>query len=166
FMSPMSHKSFSLHPWTPTDLYTLSLHDALPIFFNEQHLSVGVSGYKIDETDGYDTWLWPDVTRFPSGFSAEQIRQTYGLQIQKMTADWFRERNQRTYGLSRASNAGASALPYVIYNDYYNHRDFITALCNSSFIGVLWLLEARSSATSEEWLRRMQAVCLSPMAML
>src|SRR5690606_9301038 len=26
--------------------------------------------------------------------------------------------------------------------------------------------EARSSATSEEWLRRMQAVCLSPMAML
>jgi alpha-glucosidase (family GH31 glycosyl hydrolase) len=134
--------------------------------FNAQHLSIGVSGYKIDETDGYDTWLWPDVAKFPSKFSAEQVRQTYGLQFQKMTADWFRERNQRTYGLTRASNAGASALPYVIYNDYYNHKDFITALCNSSFIGVLWTPEARSSKTSEEWLRRMQAVCFSPMAML
>ena len=148
------------------DFHVPTARELYKKLFNEQHLSVGVSGYKIDETDGYDTWLWPDVTRFPSGFSAEQIRQTYGLQIQKMTADWFRERNQRTYGLSRASNAGASALPYVIYNDYYNHRDFITALCNSSFIGVLWTPEARSSATSEEWLRRMQAVCLSPMAML
>jgi len=134
--------------------------------FLEQHLSIGVSGYKIDETDGYDSWLWPDVARFPSGYSAEQIRQTFGLQVQKMTADWFRERNQRTYGLSRASNAGASALPYVLYNDYYDHRDFITALCNSSFIGVLWTPEARSSITPEEWLRRMQAVCFSPMAML
>jgi alpha-D-xyloside xylohydrolase len=57
-------------------------------------------------------------------------------------------------------------MPYVIYNDYYNHKDFITALCNSSFIGVLWTPEARSSKTSEEWLRRMQSVCFSPMAML
>jgi alpha-glucosidase (family GH31 glycosyl hydrolase) len=134
--------------------------------FTEQHLGIGVSGYKVDETDGYDNWLWPDVAKFPSGFSAEQIRQTYGLQFQKMSADWFRERNTRTYGLARASNGGASALPYVIYNDYYNHRDFITALINSSFIGVLWTPEARSSKSSEEWLRRMQTVCFSPMAML
>jgi alpha-D-xyloside xylohydrolase len=86
--------------------------------------------------------------------------------VQKMTADWFKERNQRTYGLVRASNAGASALPYVIYNDYYSHRDFITALINSSFIGVLWTPEVRASKTPEEWLRRMQSVCFSPMAML
>jgi alpha-D-xyloside xylohydrolase len=31
---------------------------------------------------------------------------------------------------------------------------------------VLWTPEARSSKTSEEWLRRMQSVCFSPMAML
>lgn len=134
--------------------------------FSKQHLSIGVSGYKVDEVDGYDQWLWPDVATFPSGVSAEQMRQLYGLQFQKMTADWFRERNQRTYGLVRGSNAGASALPYVLYNDYYDHRDFITALCSSSFAGVLWTPEARSSKTSEEWLRRMQTVCFSPMAML
>ncbi|KAA9349455.1 glycoside hydrolase family 31 protein [Larkinella humicola] len=134
--------------------------------FSEQHLAVGVSGYKVDEVDGYDNWLWPDVAKFPSGIGAEQMRQIYGLQFQKMTDDWFRERNQRTYGLVRASNAGSPAMPYVIYNDYYDHRDFITALCSSSFAGVLWTPEARSSKTSEEWLRRMQTVCFSPMAML
>lgn len=134
--------------------------------FTTQHLDIGVSGFKVDEVDGYDNWLWPDVAKFPSETSAEQMRQVYGLQFQKMTADWFREKNQRTYGLVRASNAGAASLPYVLYNDYYNHRDFITALCNSSFIGVLWTPEARSSKTAEEWLRRMQAVCFSPMAML
>ncbi|WP_461092581.1 glycoside hydrolase family 31 protein [Spirosoma gilvum] len=134
--------------------------------FSQQHLSIGISGYKVDEVDGYDHWLWPDVATFPSGIPAEQMRQIYGLQFQKMTDNWFRERNQRTYGLVRGSNAGASALPYVIYNDYYDHRDFITALCTSSFIGVLWTPEARSSKTSEEWLRRMQSVCFSPMAML
>lgn len=135
------------------------------LFFS-QHINIGVSGYKADETDGYDEWLWPDAATFPSGVSGEQMRQIYGLQFQKMTDGWFREKNQRTYGLSRASNAGASSLPYVIYNDYYDHHDFITALCNSSFIGVLWTPEARSSKTSEEWLRRMQSVCFSPMAML
>ena len=66
----------------------------------------------------------------------------------------------------RASNAGGSSFPYVIYNDYYSHRDFITALINSSFIGVLWTPEVRSSPTAEEWLRRMQTVCFSPLAML
>ncbi|MFM2231507.1 MAG: hypothetical protein RJB31_208, partial [Bacteroidota bacterium] len=134
--------------------------------FFKQHLQLGVSGYKMDETDGYDSWLWPDVASFPSGFSAEQMRQIYGLKMQQMTAGWFRETNKRTYGLTRASNAGASGMPYVIYNDYYNHKDFITALVNSSFAGVLWTPEVRASKTAEEWVRRIQSVCFSPMAML
>ncbi len=134
--------------------------------FLTNHLSIGVSGYKIDEVDGYDFWLWPDVATFPSGYSGEQMRQVYALLVQDMTADWFRELNQRTYGLVRASNAGASSMPYVIYNDYYSHKDFITALVNSSFLGVLWTPEVRASETAEEWVRRMQSVCFSPMAML
>ncbi len=134
--------------------------------FFKQHLQLGVSGYKMDETDGYDSWLWPDVASFPSGFSAEQMRQVYGLKMQQMTAGWFKEMNKRTFGLTRASNAGASGMPYVIYNDYYDHKDFITALVNSSFAGVLWTPEVRASKTAEEWVRRIQSVCFSPMAML
>jgi len=134
--------------------------------FKREHVDIGVSGYKIDETDGYDHYVWPDVATFPSGLAAEQIRQTYGVLLQKATTRVYREKNLRTYGLTRASNAGAASFPYVIYNDYYSHEDFITALCNSGFAGVLWTPEVRSSQGGEEWLRRMQSVCFSPMAML
>ncbi|HEV8303962.1 MAG TPA: TIM-barrel domain-containing protein [Gemmatimonadales bacterium] len=134
--------------------------------FEREHLALGVSGYKIDEVDGYDRWLWPDDAVFPSGLSGEQMRQVYGLVLQRATADLFHRRNERTYGLVRASNAGAASLPYVIYNDYYSHPDFITALVSSSFIGVLWTPEVRASRTGEEWVRRMQSVCFSPLAML
>lgn len=152
--------------WAVPDL---TIPEAQNIFWSEfkkNHVDIGVSGYKIDEVDGYDRYLWPDVTTFPSGHSAEQMRQTYGLLVQKQSAELFRERNSRTYGLVRASNGGGVSFPYVIYNDYYKHEDFITALINSGFAGVLWTPEARASKTGEEWLRRMQSVVFSPMAMI
>lgn len=142
----------------PQNIFIKQLYDS--------QISIGISGYKIDENDGYDRWLWPDVARFPSGNSAEQLRQTYGLFLQKITTEMFRDNNTRTYGLTRASNGGGAPFPYVIYNDYYSHEDFITALINSGFCGVLWTPEVRSSKTGEEWLRRMQTVCFSPMAMI
>lgn len=131
-----------------------------------EHIDLGVSGYKIDEVDGYDFYIWPDVATFPSGITAEQMRQTYGLWVQRTSADLYRKRNQRTFGLVRASNAGGNSMPYVLYNDYYSHRDFITALINSGFSGVLWTPEVRGSKTAEEWLRRFQSVVFSPMAMI
>ncbi len=135
-------------------------------FYSQNQLDIGVSGLKIDEIDGYDNWLWPDVASFPSGISAEEMRQIYGLLMQDMITDLYHKKNTRTYGLTRASNAGASRFPFVIYNDYYKHEDFITALINSGFSGILWTPEARSSGTGEEWLRRIQSVCFSPMAMI
>lgn len=132
----------------------------------KEHINIGVSGYKIDEVDGYDRYVWPDVATFPSGVSAEQMRQTYGLWVQRTTADLYKQRNQRTFGLVRASNGGGSSFPYVIYNDYYSHQDFITALINSGFSGVLWTPEVRGSKSAEEWLRRFQSVVFSPMAMI
>jgi len=142
---------------------------ARKLFFNQlekDQILPGISGYKIDEVDGYDNWLWPDVATFPGGKSAEQMRQTYGVLLQRYSTEIFHRLNRRTYGLVRASNAGGVSFPYVIYNDYYNHQDFITALINSGFCGVLWTPEARSSATSEEWLRRMQTLVFSPMVMI
>ena len=133
---------------------------------DKEHINIGVSGYKIDEVDGYDRYVWPDVATFPSGISAEQMRQTYGLWVQRTTADLYKKRNQRTFGLVRASNGGSSSFPYVIYNDYYSHQDFITALINSGFSGVLWTPEVRGSKSAEEWLRRFQSVVFSPMAMI
>lgn len=146
-----------------------SLSDARKIFtdfYQKNQLDICVSGVKIDECDGYDRWLWPDIATFPSGVDAEQLRQTYGLMLQRMLTELYQKNGVRTFGLVRASNAGASYLPFVIYNDYYSHPDFITALINSSFCGVLWTPEARQSDSGEEWLRRMQSVCFSPMAMI
>ena len=146
-----------------------NIPDARSIFFNQlktNQVDIGVSGYKIDEVDGYDYYLWPDVARFPSGVSAEQMRQTYGLLAQRYSADMFHQQIKRTFGLVRASNAGGVSLPYVIYNDYYNHEDFITALINSGFAGLLWTPEVRASKTAEEWLRRFQSNVFSPMAMI
>ncbi|MDP4205182.1 MAG: glycoside hydrolase family 31 protein [Bacteroidota bacterium] len=114
----------------------------------------------------FDEWLWLDHAKFPSGLSGEQMRQVYGLLMQKISSEIYEQKNTRTYGLVRSSNAGGVSFPYVIYNDYYNHRDFITALINSSFIGVQWTPEVRSSKTAEEWVRRMQTACFSPMAMI
>jgi alpha-D-xyloside xylohydrolase len=146
-----------------------TMPEARNLFFSQlqkDQVDIGVSGYKIDEVDGYDHYLWPDVTLFPSGTSAEQMRQTYGLLTMRYSAEMFRKRNQRTFGLVRASNGGGTSFPYVIYNDYYNHEDFITALINSGFAGVLWTPEVRASKTGEEWLRRFQSNVFSPMAMI
>ncbi|MBN2374946.1 MAG: DUF5110 domain-containing protein [Sedimentisphaerales bacterium] len=147
--------------------YTLApAREILTSHHGKNHLTLGVSGYKIDEVDGFDNWLWPDHAVFPSGTSAEQMRQTYGLQWQKMLTALFRKRNQRTFGQIRASNAAASAYPFVIYSDHYDHQGFVTALVNSGFAGVLWAPEIRNAKSSTEWVRRMQSVCFSHLTQL
>lgn len=131
-----------------------------------EQLALGVGGYKVDEVDGFDVWLWPDVAEFPSGVTGEQMRSTYGNLVMSVLDEAYRERNSRTYGLVRAANAGSVRYPYVIYSDNYSHREFITGIVNSGFNGVLWTPEVRASGTAEEWVRRMQTTCFSPLAQL
>ncbi len=124
-----------------------------------------VGGFKLDEVDGYDRYLWPDVAVFPSGRDAEQLRQTYGLLLQRAVFDTFHQSNRRTMGQVRGTNAGASPFPFVIYNDNYEFEGYITAVSNSGFAGVLWSPEVRGSNSGEDMLRRTQAVCFSPLAL-
>jgi len=175
YVSPEGSLYEKIEPFTGThtvwngivpDFMTKEAAEIMGSHFKKELLDKGVSGFKIDEVDGFDRWLWPDNAVFPSGLDGETMRQIYGTLVQKWSHELYKERNERTYGLVRASNAGTSSFPYVIYNDYYRHEDFITALINSSFSGVLWTPEVRKSGTPEEWLRRMQTVCFSPMAMI
>lgn len=175
YISPESKIYEEIYPHTGShtvwcgivpDFATASARKIWKDKLQKEHLDIGVSGFKIDEIDGYDRYLWPDVATFPSGVAAEQMRQTYGLWVQRTTNDIFHDMNKRTFGLVRGSNGGGSSFPYVIYNDYYSHKDFITALINSGFSGVLWTPEVRNSTTAEEWLRRFQSVVFSPMAMI
>lgn len=127
-------------------------------------LSPALGGFKVDEVDGYDQWLWPDVAVFPSGNDAEQLRQTYGLLVQRTLMDLYRAGNRRTLGQVRGTNGGASSFPFVIYNDNYAFDEYITAVGNSAFAGVLWSPEVRGGE-GEDMLRRTQAVCFSPLAL-
>ena len=126
------------------------------------HFDAGVAGYKLDEVDE----RFPSHVFFPSGLNGEQYSNIQGLLYQKVMVDLYDKKKLRTYGLVRASNAGASANPFVLYSDHYNHADFITALCNSSLSGILWTPEIRNAGNEREWVRRMQSVCMSPLAML
>ncbi|UDQ99234.1 TIM-barrel domain-containing protein [Lentisphaerota bacterium WC36G] len=133
----------------------------------EDHIKIGVSGYKVDEVDGYDKWLWPDHATFPSGKSAEAMRQSYGLLLENMYYnDLFKKRNVRTYGLIRANNGAASGYPFAIYSDSYNHKEYITGISAASLSGLLWAPEVRSAYNGKEWLNRMQTAAFSDFTML
>jgi alpha-glucosidase (family GH31 glycosyl hydrolase) len=123
-----------------------------------------LGGFKVDEVDGYDHWLWPDLAVFPSGHDGEQLRQTYGVLVQRVLMDLYRGLNRRTLGQVRGSNGFASSFPFVIYNDNYAFDEYITAVGNSAFAGVLWSPEVRGGE-GEDMLRRIQAVCFSPLAL-
>jgi len=133
----------------------------------KDHFDIGISGYKIDEVDGYDEWLWPDHATFPSGTSAESMRQTYGMQMAYMIdGELFKKNNQRTYSLIRANNGMGANFPFVIYSDSYGHDQYITGLSSASLCGVLWCPEIRSAKNEREWINRMHTTCFSPLAQL
>jgi alpha-glucosidase (family GH31 glycosyl hydrolase) len=148
------------------DILSPTVAKVVQQFHTKHHLDIGVSGYKIDEVDGFDNWLWPDHATFPSGLDGLQMRQIYGLLWQKVIDQMFRAKGERTFGLVRGSNGAASRFPFAIYSDTYNHRQYVTALTSCSLAGVTWCAEIRSADTDEEWVRRMQSACLSPIAQL
>lgn len=130
------------------------------------HVDYGISGYKLDESDGYDKWLWPDHAQFPSGLDGATYRNLCGLLFQRITYEIFHEKDQRTYGLTRSTNAGGVAFPYVVYNDRYDFREYVNGLCSCGMTGVLWCPEVRGAQTADEWIRRFQLVGISPMLLL
>ena len=148
------------------DLQIPAASRALADFHKKEHLDLGVSGYKIDEIDGFDFWLWPDHASFPSKLDGLRMRQIYGLLWQDRIDNWFRAEKLRTFGLIRGSNAAASRFPFAIYSDTYDPAEYLTASINASLAGVLWCAEARDASNGEEWVRRMQAACLSSIAQL
>ena len=135
-------------------------------YFQSEHVDIGVSGYKIDEVDGFDFWLWPDHATFPSGLSGLRMRQIYGMLLQRELDALFHKQGRRTFGLVRGSNGAASRFPFALYSDTYDHREYINGMVSTGFAGVLWCAEAREAANGEEWVRRMQTAAVSHIAQL
>ncbi len=132
-------------------------------------VDIGVSGFKLDECDSSDYtggWSFPDFSRFPSGVDGEQMHAVFGLRYQQAVWQQFKKRGRATYGLVRSSGALATPYPFVLYSDLYEHRDFIRALVNSGFSGLLWCPEVRDAKNAEDLLRRLESVVFSPLAMV
>lgn len=175
YVAPVSTMYKDISPFTGSHTVWLgevpdyTIPEAQKVLLNhhqKNHLSIGVSGYKFDEVDGYDVWLWPDHATFPSGNDAVEIRQLYGMMMMDMFDRHFKEQNQRTYNLIRSAYIGASNHNFVLYSDHYDHKGYVTALANSSLSGLLWTPEIRSADSAEEWIRRFQSVSFSPLMML
>jgi len=138
--------------------------------FHGKHLiDLGISGFKLDECDNSDFtggWSFAEPSRFPSGVDGEQMHSLFGLRYQKALWDQFLARGQETYSLVRSSGALAAPYPFVLYSDLYDHRQFVRALVNSSFCGLLWCPEVRDAKSQDDLLRRLQSVVFSPLAMI
>jgi len=138
-------------------------------YHGKKFIDLGVSGFKLDECDNSDFtrgWSFPEFSRFPSGIDGEQMHSVFGLRYQDAVLDQFKSRGKETYNLVRSSGALAAPYPFVLYSDLYGHRDFVRALVNSGFSGLLWCPEVRNAQTAEEWVRRLQVACFSPLMML
>ena len=130
----------------------------------------GIMGFKLDECDNSDynpsNWSFPEISSFPSGMDGEQMHNGIGLLYQNLLDNIYRKKNVRTLSQVRASGALAAPLPFVLYSDLYNHRDFIRGIATSGFSGMLWSPEVRSCVNGTDFLRRVQTVVFSAQALL
>jgi len=132
-------------------------------------VDIGISGFKLDECDSSDFtggWSFPDFSRFPSGVDGEQMHAVFGLRYQQAIWQEYKKRSRATYSLVRSSGSLATPYPFVLYSDLYEHRDFVRALVNSGFAGLLWCPEVRDAKNAEDLVRRLETVVFSPLAMV
>ena len=130
----------------------------------------GIAGFKLDECDSSDfnrsPWSFPDHAQFPGGMDGEQYHAVFGTLYAGAVQKAFTNTNRRTLGSVRNLGALASPLPYVLYSDLYGHRDFIRGIATAGISGLLWTPEVRDAASIEDLIRRLQAVVLSPQALI
>jgi len=145
-----------------------------PRIFAEHHdralVARGVAGFKLDECDNSDfiasAWSFPEWTQFPSGADGEQMHSLIGVRYQQVIDAVFRRHNRRHFSQVRSSQALAAGLPFVLYSDLYDFRDFLRGVVNAGFTGLLWCPEVRHAVSVEDLVRRIQAVALSPQALV
>lgn len=151
------------------DLALQEARDIFGTYHREALINKGILGFKLDECDGSDYtrgWSYPNCAEFPSGLDGELMHCLIGNMYQNTIFSEYRANNTRTYNSVRASHALASPLPFVLYSDLYDHRDFIRGVVNMGFSGLLWSPEVRQCDSVEDLLRRLQTVIFSPQALI
>lgn len=132
----------------------------------------GISGFKLDECDNSNiafasaTWCFPDISRFPSGIDGEQMHYLFGSLYVNTMDGIYRDMNRRTYNDYRSSGLFMSPRNAVLYSDSYDAKEYIQAICNAAFGGLLWCPEVREASSAEDFFHRLQTTLLSPQAMV
>ncbi len=139
-------------------------------YHSDTFVKKGIAGFKLDECDNSDynpsNWAFPDSTEFPSGMDGEQMHMAIGTLYQNLIYRIYNKENRRTYSQVRSSGALAAPLPFVLYSDLYNHKQFIRGVVSSGFSGLLWCPEVRDCANGDDMLRRLQTVVFSSHALI
>lgn len=134
-------------------------------YHREEFVKKGIAGFKLDECDNSDlnasNWSFPDVAEFPSGMDGEQMHAAIGGLYQNLIYKVFHKENTRTYSQVRSSGALAAPLPFVLYSDLYQHKQFIRGMVTAGFSGLLWAPEVRDCKSGPDLLRRMETIMFS-----
>ena len=152
------------------DFATKGASELFENYHRDTFVKKGIVGFKLDECDNSDynpsNWAFPDSTEFPSGMDGEQMHLAIGTLYQNLIYRIYRQENRRTYSQVRSSGALAAPLPFVLYSDLYDHKQFIRGVVNSGFSGLLWCPEVRDCANGDDLLRRLQTVVFSAHALI
>ena len=142
--------------------------------FSEYHRSrlfdLGIRAVKLDECDNSDfiksAWSFPEYSQFPSGMDGEEMHSLFGNLYMRTLLDAFDATGFRTWSNVRSAQALAAPYPFVLYSDLYDQRDFTKGLLNAGLSGLLWTPEVRQCASVDDFIRRLQLVVFSPMALI
>ncbi|MCL2773143.1 MAG: glycoside hydrolase family 31 protein [Oscillospiraceae bacterium] len=146
----------------------LSIDEARNIYggYHDNYLlEEGISGFKCDECDGSDFtggWSYPDHAKFPSGIDGEQMHSMLPMYYQKTLYELFKRRNKRTWGEVRAQHSYSAPYPFILYSDWYEHKDYISMVLNMGFSGIMYSPEIRTADGKADLYRRMLTGIFSP----
>ena len=146
-----------------------AVKEAREIFadYHKQFVDMGVDGFKLDECDNSDytnNWCFPECSEFPSGMDGDQYHNMFGVLYMQTILKALGD----TPTLSEVRSVGAlcSSYPFVLYSDLYDHKDFIRAVVNSGFSGILWTPEVRRVSSKNEFVRRLQTTVFSAQCLI
>ncbi|PXV87768.1 alpha-D-xyloside xylohydrolase [Lachnotalea glycerini] len=139
-------------------------------YHQKEFVKLGIKGFKLDECDNSDynpsDWSFPDSTKFPSNMDGEQMHMAIGILYQNLLYRVFKNELVRTFSQVRSSGALAAPLPFVLYSDLYDHKQFIRGMVTSGFSGLLWAPEVRDCLNENDLLRRLQTIVFSEQALI
>lgn len=136
-------------------------------YHREKLVNLGIDGFKLDECDNSDfreDWGFPNCSEFPSGADGEQYHSLFGALYMKAILKALGK--VKTLSEVRSAGALCAGYPFVLYSDLYDRKDFLRALVNSGFSGLLWAPEMREAYSEKELMGRLWNVIFSPQCVI